>query len=120
MRGSPLEWTSSVSLQRKPLHEKYFIGGCSCGENLVGAVFLLMCVNVHGKELLEFMKSGSALIVCVLLPVPLQCPSGHFHCTNGKCVPGSEKCDNEDDCGDNSDEYPSRTAHCRKYCSKQK
>ena len=32
------------------------------------------------------------------------CSSGDFECDNGYCVTGSDQCDNEDDCGDNSDE----------------
>jgi len=32
------------------------------------------------------------------------CSSGKFQCTNGRCIHGSWKCDNYNDCGDNSDE----------------
>ena len=32
------------------------------------------------------------------------CPNDRFTCRNGNCVDISRKCDNNDDCGDNSDE----------------
>lgn len=32
------------------------------------------------------------------------CGSGEFQCTTGRCIPGSFKCDSENDCGDFSDE----------------
>ena len=35
------------------------------------------------------------------------CVSDEFRCANGKCVHNSWKCDNQDDCGDNSDEAAS-------------
>ncbi|XP_065836067.1 uncharacterized protein [Oscarella lobularis] len=34
----------------------------------------------------------------------LSCSSSQFQCTNGKCVPSSYRCDNDNDCGDYSDE----------------
>ena len=33
-----------------------------------------------------------------------QCDSFDFACDNGECIPSSWECDNDDDCGDNSDE----------------
>ena len=32
------------------------------------------------------------------------CDSEEFICDNGECVPDELRCDNADDCGDNSDE----------------
>lgn len=32
------------------------------------------------------------------------CPQNSFHCANGNCIHKNSKCDNLDDCGDNSDE----------------
>ena len=40
---------------------------------------------------------------CAFLFDP-SCLSSQFQCTNGKCVPSSYRCDNDNDCGDNSDE----------------
>ena len=34
----------------------------------------------------------------------LACDSMDFQCSNGKCIHLGSKCDNKDDCGDNSDE----------------
>ena len=33
-----------------------------------------------------------------------QCDSYEFACDNGQCIPSNWECDNDDDCGDNSDE----------------
>ncbi|XP_074599235.1 sushi, von Willebrand factor type A, EGF and pentraxin domain-containing protein uif isoform X2 [Brevipalpus obovatus] len=32
------------------------------------------------------------------------CPSGNYHCSNGRCINEAWKCDGQDDCGDKSDE----------------
>uniref|UniRef100_A0A3P8Y0J8 CUB domain-containing protein n=1 Tax=Esox lucius TaxID=8010 RepID=A0A3P8Y0J8_ESOLU len=34
----------------------------------------------------------------------ISCNSNQFHCSNGKCIPESWKCNTMDECGDNSDE----------------
>ncbi|XP_018596987.1 low-density lipoprotein receptor-related protein 12 [Scleropages formosus] len=34
----------------------------------------------------------------------ISCDSDQFHCSNGKCIPESWKCNTMDECGDNSDE----------------
>ena len=36
---------------------------------------------------------------------PAYCSSSQFTCNNGNCEPLSYKCDDYDDCGDNSDEF---------------
>jgi len=32
------------------------------------------------------------------------CESGQFQCKNGRCIPTPWRCDDDDDCSDNSDE----------------
>ena len=32
------------------------------------------------------------------------CSDNEFTCNNGKCIPAEYECDNENDCGDGSDE----------------
>ena len=34
----------------------------------------------------------------------ITCAEEEFTCANGNCIPNSYRCDNEDDCGDQSDE----------------
>lgn len=43
------------------------------------------------------------------------CTAEEFRCTNHKCIPKAWKCDNDDDCGDKSDEPPEcANIECRK------
>ena len=44
------------------------------------------------------------LLHCLLNLTFLGCDDPKFECSNGRCIASSWKCDNEDDCGDNSDE----------------
>ncbi|CAL8268159.1 unnamed protein product [Arctogadus glacialis] len=37
-----------------------------------------------------------------------QCEAGQFRCHNGRCVPSLWRCDDDDDCSDNSDEESCR------------
>eukprot|EP00063_Salmo_salar_P004114 XP_013978949.1 PREDICTED: low-density lipoprotein receptor-related protein 8-like isoform X2 [Salmo salar] len=37
------------------------------------------------------------------------CETGQFQCKNGRCVPTLWRCDDDDDCSDNSDEENCRT-----------
>jgi len=48
-------------------------------------------------------------MVCSLFLNPtaiIQCEPNEFQCSNKRCVPLMWKCDNDNDCGDNSDEPP--------------
>lgn len=38
-----------------------------------------------------------------------ECETGQFQCKNGRCIPTLWRCDDDDDCSDNSDEE-----NCRK------
>ncbi|KAF6733413.1 Very low-density lipoprotein receptor [Oryzias melastigma] len=38
-----------------------------------------------------------------------ECETGQFQCNNGRCIPSLWRCDDDDDCSDNSDEE-----NCRK------
>lgn len=43
------------------------------------------------------------------------CTAEEFRCSNHKCIPKMWKCDNDDDCGDGSDEPPECiNTECRK------
>ena len=37
-------------------------------------------------------------------PTPSSCSPSNFTCNNGKCLDRNDRCNNVDDCGDNSDE----------------
>ena len=39
-----------------------------------------------------------------------ECEDGQFQCNNQRCIPAIWKCDDDDDCSDNSDEE-----NCRKW-----
>ena len=39
------------------------------------------------------------------MTIPAACSTSQFTCNNGNCVPLTWKCDNYDDCRDNSDEF---------------
>ncbi|KAK1795738.1 hypothetical protein P4O66_001221 [Electrophorus voltai] len=39
------------------------------------------------------------------------CETGQFKCKNGRCIPTPWRCDDDDDCSDNSDED-----NCRGFC----
>ncbi|XP_012863152.1 apical endosomal glycoprotein [Echinops telfairi] len=46
------------------------------------------------------------------LPIPTaSCPLGQHHCQNKACVGPQQRCDGEDNCGDDSDEDPATCSH---------
>lgn len=51
----------------------------------------------------------SFLINSLLLPATDECEDGQFQCNNKRCIPTLWRCDDDDDCSDNSDEE-----NCRK------
>uniref|UniRef100_A0A8C7EFT2 LDL receptor related protein 3 n=1 Tax=Nothoprocta perdicaria TaxID=30464 RepID=A0A8C7EFT2_NOTPE len=53
---------------------------------LLGPLLTILCSSFTGKI-------GQAV-----------CQSDEFRCANGKCIPGTWKCNSMDECGDNSDE----------------
>uniref|UniRef100_A0AAV2KZF8 Uncharacterized protein n=1 Tax=Knipowitschia caucasica TaxID=637954 RepID=A0AAV2KZF8_KNICA len=42
--------------------------------------------------------------------VESECETGQFQCSNGRCIPTLWRCDDDDDCSDNSDEENCRKA----------
>ncbi|XP_051996740.1 low-density lipoprotein receptor-related protein 8-like [Xyrauchen texanus] len=57
--------------------------------------------TVIGKLLLLHMIPLRFLLVDGTTP---DCESGQFQCRNGRCIPTPWRCDDDDDCSDNSDE----------------
>ncbi|GFY63406.1 uncharacterized protein TNIN_161361 [Trichonephila inaurata madagascariensis] len=55
-------------------------------------------------------QRGSAhlafLVICILFvkSSSAHCPSHQFECGNGRCIPMTWHCDDDNDCGDNTDE----------------
>lgn len=41
-----------------------------------------------------------------------RCQPGQFACMNGRCIRAQWKCDNDDDCGDGSDELERVCGRC--------
>lgn len=56
-----------------------------------------------------FFFSFLFLINSLLLPATDECEDGQFQCNNKRCIPTLWRCDDDDDCSDNSDEE-----NCRK------
>ncbi|KAL6458080.1 hypothetical protein MHYP_G00333100 [Metynnis hypsauchen] len=61
----------------------------------------------RGKLLLLYLLLAEALYA---KGTRTDCETGQFQCKNGRCIPTPWRCDDDDDCSDNSDEEncPSR------------
>ncbi|XP_062342869.1 low-density lipoprotein receptor-related protein 12 [Osmerus eperlanus] len=59
-------------------------------------------VKFHSDDSLT--GKGFRLTYITGRPEASSCDSDQFHCSNGKCVPDSWRCNSMDECGDNSDE----------------
>ena len=62
-------------------------------------ILLIYCHHLNVNNSAQFIYT--VFIQAVFAP---GCDSWEYTCSNGKCVPADYRCDNEDDCGDNSDE----------------
>ena len=51
--------------------------------------------------------SPFAVVICSMPSFAAVCPPHRFRCNNGECIPNTWVCDEDNDCGDNSDEH-----HC--------
>ena len=64
--------------------------------------------NGVGRAAAAVVRQEWELFTCeALMPFMCQiktCPAGTFHCSNGKCINREFLCDEENDCGDGSDE----------------
>ena len=61
---------------------------------------------MHSSILSHYKKSNYSKISGVSNPdpTPSSCSPSDFTCNNGKCLDRNDRCNNVDDCGDNSDE----------------
>ena len=58
----------------------------------------------HGFHMI-FLQTGTNQITFLFSePVSQTCSSSDFTCSNGNCIDARLRCDDENDCGDNSDE----------------
>ncbi|KAL7891315.1 hypothetical protein AOLI_G00007910 [Acnodon oligacanthus] len=55
----------------------------------------------RGKLLLLYLLLAEALYA---KGTKTDCETGQFQCKNGRCIPTPWRCDDDDDCSDNSDE----------------
>uniref|UniRef100_A0A4V2H9W6 U2-Sparatoxin-Hju1a_1 n=1 Tax=Heteropoda jugulans TaxID=1358901 RepID=A0A4V2H9W6_9ARAC len=60
-----------------------------------------------------FNITAIVLVLCVFIPlINGQCSSHHFRCRTNKCIPIAWQCDDENDCGDGSDELNCEARTC--------
>lgn len=62
------------------------------------------CVNVHLRDELQSWQLQTCETLLPFLCRTSACPTGAYHCSNGKCINAEFKCDKQNDCGDWSDE----------------
>lgn len=65
---------------------------------------LLYPIVAHPSGLLSLL-----LFLFLFLAATDECEDGQFQCSNKRCIPTIWRCDDDDDCSDNSDEE-----NCRK------
>lgn len=51
-------------------------------------------------------------MVFVFIFIEPTCGSNEFQCKSGRCIPLSFRCDQENDCGDHSDEFECGNVTC--------
>ena len=68
-----------------------------------------MKAYVWGACLSRMYFDSNTFVFCVLSGTKTDCETGQFQCKNGRCIPTPWRCDDDDDCSDNSDEE-----NCRK------
>ena len=59
-------------------------------------------LKLHNYIAIYFVSFNS--FSAVTLPTDPGCYSKHFRCDNGNCIGDDNRCDDDDDCGDYSDE----------------
>lgn len=62
------------------------------------------CVAVSSNSAIQSWELNTCESLLPFMCKSPACPSNSIHCSNGKCVNQSFKCDGVDDCGDGSDE----------------
>lgn len=62
------------------------------------------CVAVSSNSVIQSWELGTCESLLPFMCKAQACPSNSIHCSNGKCINQSFKCDGVDDCGDGSDE----------------
>lgn len=86
------------TLTQPPVPAKY--ANCSL---LIPCASLLLLGTMYQNQ-----SSLTASLLCMCsccgCVAPRPCSESEFRCDNEQCIPGNWECDNDNDCGDNSDE----------------